>query len=31
VKCSVACYNFAFSVPQIFFDSLNIKLREKQE
>lgn len=23
--------NFAFSVPQIFFDSLNIKLREKQE
>ena len=23
--------NFAFSVPQIFFDSLNIKLRKKQE
>ena len=23
--------NFAFSVPQIFFDSLNIKLREKKE
>ncbi len=23
--------NFAFSVPQLFFDSLNIKLREKQE
>ena len=29
---SVALLNdFAFSVPQIFFDSLNIKLREKQE
>ena len=24
-------YNFAFSVPQIFFDTLNIKLREKTE